>query len=91
VPEQIFVSNLPNDATSEDIKKHFEKSGNVLSVNLKLDRRGRSRCFCFILMDNADQALSGNGVSEMSGRKLHIAKAHQIEPQRPYFERRFRR
>jgi RNA recognition motif-containing protein len=87
----IFVSNLPHDATESQIRDHFSPIGRVVSVLLKVDRKGRSRCFCFVDMENAEEAISSNDGKELGGRKLRVHKAHELEVPRPHFTRRFRR
>ena len=89
--EQIFVNNLPFDTTEEAIRNHFARFGTVSSITMQLDRKGRFRCFCFIVMENADEAVAHDGKTELGGRKLHVTKAHQLETPRPRFERHPRR
>jgi RNA recognition motif-containing protein len=91
VLEQIFVSNLPHDTTEQAIRDHFTRFGSISSVTMKMDRKGRFRCFCFIMMENADDAVTYDGKTELGGRMLRVNKAHQIETPRPHFERNFER
>jgi RNA recognition motif-containing protein len=91
VLEQIFVKNLPFDSTETAIRDHFAQFGAVSSVTMKLDQRGRFRCFCFIMMENADEAVSHSEKTALGGRMLQVSKAHQLETPRPRFERHSRR
>lgn len=87
---EIFVGNLPHAATEAEIKHHFSPVGNVISVHLMTDRKGRSRCFGFINVDNPDEAVDQLNEKEFQGRKLRIAKAVPRQAWRPMHQRRFR-
>ena len=83
---EIFVSNIPFAATSEDIRQLFEPYGEVGRVNLITDREtGRPRGFGFVEMPNASEAQ--RAIEElqnvnMQGRQLTINEARPREPRR---------
>ncbi|MFM2376735.1 MAG: hypothetical protein RLZZ165_1832 [Bacteroidota bacterium] len=53
----IFVAKLNSSTTSEVLQPHFEKYGEVSSVQVVYDKMtGESRCFAFVEMPNDDQA-----------------------------------
>ena len=71
----IFVSNLPHDATRDEIKAHFSSAGQVHSINLITDRKGRSRCFGFITIENPEEAIALLNQKEFQERKLRVTRA----------------
>jgi len=82
--KKLYVGNLPFSATESDVRKMFEKHGDVSSVALINDREtGRPRGFGFVEMDDAGyskaiQALNG---ADMDGRALMVNEA-QDKPRR---------
>jgi RNA recognition motif-containing protein len=90
--EKIFVSNLPFDATEEQIKDHFQQLGAVRSAKIVTHgKRHRSRCFGFVEMENAENAIAELNGKELGGRPLRVNKAWDRESlphQRPHREGR---
>jgi RNA recognition motif-containing protein len=86
----LFVGNLPHDATETQVKEYFSREGTVHSVKLMTDRKGRSRCFGFITIDDPEKALLALNQKEFQGRKLTIAHAIVETPFHPG-QRRFHR
>lgn len=82
----IYVGNLPHEATDSDVQKAFEAFGKVTSVNIIKDKfSGQSRGFGFVEMPNKDEAqaaIAGLNGTEMMGRALNVNEA------RPKTERR---
>jgi len=78
----IYVGNLPFNASEEDLRALFEEFGAVESIKLITDREtGRPRGFGFVEMENADadaaiKALNGK---EFGGRNI---KVNQSEPRK---------
>jgi RNA recognition motif-containing protein len=65
----IYVGNLSNDVTEEDLKKLFEASGQVESVNIIKDKfSGQSRGFAFVEIPNKNEALAA--LKEADGKEL---------------------
>ena len=75
----IYVGNLPLEATDEELRQAFEGFGEVASVNIIKDRyTGHSRGFAFVEMPTraeAQAAISGLNSKEMKGRTLRVDEA----------------
>jgi RNA recognition motif-containing protein len=82
----IYVGNLPYDATEEQLKELFGAHGSVERVNIITDRMtGQSRGFGFVEMADqaaAEAAIEAINGTELSGRTLNVNVA------RPKTERR---
>ena len=90
---EIFVGNLPHSATEEEIKTHFSSAGQVHSINLITDHKGRSRCFGFIIIDNPEEAVALLNQKEFQERKLRVSRAmpkNDFRPRHQHFNRRGR-
>ncbi|KAG7364092.1 RNA-binding protein RRM domain containing protein [Nitzschia inconspicua] len=72
---QLFVSNLPFDATWKDLKDHFSTAGEVHRALIKVSDTGRSKGFGivrFFKKEDAENAIATlNGV-EFQGRPLDV-------------------
>lgn len=83
---RIFVGNLPYRTTETDLRREFERFGNVTSVQLMTDQvTGRSRGFAFVAMprlDDADEAIARLNGSTLDGRRLTVNEAG-ARPERP--------
>ena len=82
----IYVRNLSQEVTEEDVRRTFEAYGTVNAVRLVAEKySGRPIGFAFVTMPNFDEALSAinalNGF-ELKGRSLQFGKS------RSRFERR---
>lgn len=88
----IYVGNLPREATEEDIRKAFEAFGQVASVTIIKDKfSGESRGFGFVEMPSkteAQAALEGLNGKELMGRTLTINEARPRSEGRGGRERR---
>lgn len=75
----IYVGNLPYNATEEDLRTAFGAFGEVSSVNVITDKfSGQSKGFAFVEMpDNssADAAIKDLNDSEMGGRRIKVNQA----------------
>jgi RNA recognition motif-containing protein len=90
---EVFVGNLPHNATEEEIKVHFSSAGQVHSINLITDRKGRSRCFGFIKIDNPEEVVAHLNQKEFQDRKLRVSRAIQkteFQPRHQKYHRRGR-
>ena len=83
----IYVGNLPFEATDDSLETTFKEHGEVSSANVIIDRySGRSRGFGFVEMPNNDeaeaaiQALNGQ---EQNGRALTVNEARPREDRGP--------
>jgi RNA recognition motif-containing protein len=77
--KKLYVGNLPYSATEDELRKIFERHGEVDSVSVITDREtGRPRGFGFVEMTEASaatdaiRALDG---TDMGGRTLKINEA----------------
>ncbi len=85
---KLFVGNLPWAATESDIRAHFSQGGEVVSVEVMMDKfTGRPRGFAFVTMGNAQQAQDAIAKTEnidFMGRPLKVNVARPRE-ERPSF------
>jgi RNA recognition motif-containing protein len=75
----IYVGNLPNDATDETIREAFESFGEVTSAKVIKDKyNGQSRGFGFVEMSGQSQAQTAikslNG-KEILGKQISVSEA----------------
>jgi RNA recognition motif-containing protein len=84
---KLFVGNLSFNATENQLQDLFAAHGNVIEVDLIMDRfSGRPRGFAFVTMetkeaaDAATQALNGK---ELDGRALTVNEARPREDRPP--------
>lgn len=79
----IYVGNLPNGVTEEEIRKSFSAYGDVASVNLVMDRfSGQSKGFGFVEMPSnaeADQVIKALNKSVLQGKTI---KVNQVQPEK---------
>ena len=82
----IYVGNLSNEVTEEDLKQAFETFGEVESVKIIKDKyTNRSKGFGFVEMASkaeGQSAIDGLNGTELKGRTLKVNEA------RPRTERR---
>ena len=75
----IYVGNLPREATEDDLRQAFEAFGQVTSVKIIKDKyTGDSRGFGFVEMPNnqeAKSALSGLNGKDLKGSILKVNEA----------------
>ena len=80
----IYVGNLPYDATEEDLREHFAPHANVASVRIVTDREtGRARGFGFVTVNSVDEARDAIRTLDgqpMAGRALRINEAQDRRP-----------
>ena len=77
--KKLYVGNLPYTVTSDALEAHFAAIGEVVSVNIIVDRySGRSKGFGFVEMASeelAQQAIETLDGKEFDGRTLKVAEA----------------
>jgi RNA recognition motif-containing protein len=75
----IYVGNLPQNATEDDLRQAFGQYGTVSAVNIVKDREtGRPRGFAFVEMadgNEAANAIKGLNLSEIGGRSITVDQA----------------
>ncbi|CAN0873163.1 Polyadenylate-binding protein 8 [Linum grandiflorum] len=64
----VFVKNLSESTTDEDLKKVFGEYGSITSAVVMRDGDGKSRCFGFVNFENADDA--AKAVEALNGKKF---------------------
>ena len=79
----IYVGNLPFDATEDEIREMFAAFGQVASVALIKDKfTGQPRGFGFVEMPNvaeAQKAIAGTNGKDLKGRSLSVNPARPRE------------
>ena len=84
----IYVGNLSDTTTENDLRNMFEAHGKVDRASVVMDRMtGRSKGFGFVEMPNDKEgtaAISALNEMEMQGRKLmvNVAKPKEDRPPR---------
>jgi RNA recognition motif-containing protein len=79
----IYVGNLPREATEEDLRKAFESFGEITSAKIITDRfTGDSRGFGFVEMSNNSEAQAA--ISDLDGKDLkgRTLKVNEARPRR---------
>jgi len=75
----IYVGNLSNEVTDEDLRQAFEEFGQVESANVIKDKfSGESRGFGFVEMPSKEEAaaaISGLEDRELKGKKINVNEA----------------
>jgi len=75
----IYVGNLSNDVTEDDLRQAFEAYGEVSSINIIKDRfTGESRGFGFVEMPaktEAETAIASLNGKDLKGRDLNVNEA----------------
>ncbi|GMP45333.1 hypothetical protein CsSME_00013889 [Camellia sinensis var. sinensis] len=64
----VFVKNLSESTTDEDLKNTFGEYGTITSAVVMRDGDGKSKCFGFINFENADDA--AKAVEALNGKKV---------------------
>ncbi|KAF9666008.1 hypothetical protein SADUNF_Sadunf16G0184200 [Salix dunnii] len=64
----VFVKNLSETTSEEDLNKTFGEFGTITSVVVMRDGDGKSRCFGFVNFENADDA--AKAVEALNGKKI---------------------
>ena len=81
----IYVGNLAQEATEDDLRQAFEEFGQVESVNIIKDKfSGESRGFGFVEMPSKDEARKA--IEEMNGKDL-MGRAVNVNEAKPKTDR----
>ncbi|XP_009613515.1 polyadenylate-binding protein 2-like [Nicotiana tomentosiformis] len=64
----VYVKNLAESTTDEELKKTFGEFGNITSAVVMRDADGKSKCFGFVNFENADDA--AKAVEALNGKKF---------------------
>ncbi len=76
---KLYVGNIANAVSEQELQDTFAPFGNVLSARIIKDKfSGQSRGFGFVEMDSADAgnaAISNLDGSELQGQRLRVSEA----------------
>ncbi|XP_057429038.1 polyadenylate-binding protein 8-like isoform X2 [Lotus japonicus] len=64
----VYVKNLSEAMTDDDLKKIFSEYGTITSAVVMRDVDGKSKCFGFVNFENADEA--AKAVDALNGKKF---------------------
>ncbi|KAJ7013487.1 polyadenylate-binding protein 8-like [Populus alba x Populus x berolinensis] len=64
----VFVKNLSETTTEEDLNKTFGEFGTITSIVVMRDGDGKSKCFGFVNFENAEDA--AKAVEALNGKKV---------------------
>lgn len=82
-PEKVrlYIGNLSLETTEESLEETFEEQGEVISVSIEKDAKGRSKGFGYIEMsaEDAENAVSTLNGSELDGKKIVVKKVEPIK------------
>lgn len=82
--QNIYVKNLPETTTDEELKNLFRECGEITSVAVMRDGNGKSRCFGFVNFEDPGNAVAAidkfNGTT-LNDKVLFVGKA-QKKPER---------
>jgi RNA recognition motif-containing protein len=84
--KQLYVGNLPYNATEEQIRAAFAAYGAVSAVRMMNDREtGRFRGFSFVEMDDSDalKAIENLDGKDFGGRSLRVNEARDRDARPP--------
>jgi len=77
----IYVGNLPREATEDDLRKAFEAFGQVITAKIITDKfTGSSRGFGFVEMPNSPEAHSAINGLDGTDLKGHTLKVNEARP-----------
>ncbi|KAL7603606.1 hypothetical protein Lser_V15G15087 [Lactuca serriola] len=88
----VYVKNLSESTTYDDLNKTFSEFGTVTSVVVMRDAEGNSKCFGFVNFENAKDA--GKAVEGLNGQKFdnkewYVGKAHKKYEREQELKQRF--
>ncbi|XP_075674476.1 polyadenylate-binding protein 3-like [Castanea sativa] len=77
----VYVKNLAEATTDEDLKKLFGTYGTITSAVVMRDANGKSRCFGFVNFQSPDEAAAAveklNGSSTSDDKVLYVGRAQR--------------
>ena len=76
--KRLYVGNLPDTMTEQELRELFAEHGSVDAVDVIMDREtGRPRGFAFVEMDNAEAAIEALNGREIGGRTMRVDEANE--------------
>ncbi|PKA54104.1 Polyadenylate-binding protein 2 [Apostasia shenzhenica] len=88
----VFVKNLSESTTEDDLTKSFGEFGKITSVVVMREGDGKSKCFGFVNFENPDDA--AKAVQDLNGRKFdekewYVGKAQKKSEREVELKERF--
>lgn len=88
----VFVKNLGESVTKEELMEVFGKYGNITSSVVMTDEEGKSKCFGFVNFENPEDA--ANAVEALNGKKFgdkewYVGKAQKKSEREMELKERF--
>ncbi|KAH6782228.1 binding protein 2 [Perilla frutescens var. hirtella] len=88
----VFVKNLAESTTDDDLKNTFGEYGTITSAVVMRDADGKSRCFGFVNFEDADDA--AKAVEALNGKKIdekewYVGKAQKKTEREQELKSRF--
>lgn len=74
----LYIGNLTEDISGEELQKQFGKYGDVREVRMVPPRNGETKSFAFITMgsvESAQAAMNGMNGKDVDGRKIVVSEA----------------
>ena len=75
---ELYIGNLTEEVSGEELEKQFGKFGDVKEVRMVPPRNGETKSFAFITMgsvESAQAALNGMNGRDILGRKIVVSEA----------------
>ena len=88
---RLYVGNLAHETTEAQLRDAFGQFGEIASIKIAADRRGRMKGFAYVQMadeESADRAMQSLRGTQINGRTLDIV---QDQPRKGGFAARRRR
>jgi cold-inducible RNA-binding protein len=91
---RLFVGNLNDEVTDEELGSFFADYGEVVKAEVVIGRRGRHRGFGYVELaddEKASEAVDQLNGRDLKGRPVTVAEARSRGPRRPMDDDRWGR
>lgn len=88
----VYVKNISESTTDEDLKKTFSEYGVITSAVVMRDADGKSKCFGFVNFENADDAaksVEGLNGKTFDDKEWYVGKAQKKSERESELKARF--
>nr|KAJ0192601.1 hypothetical protein LSAT_V11C800415370 [Lactuca sativa] len=85
----VYVKNLSESTTYDDLNKTFSEFGTVTSVVVMRDAEGNSECFGFVNFENVGKAVEGLNGQKFDNKEWYVGKAHKKYEREQELKQRF--